>query len=245
MSALVIPAGGWRIHNYKKPDPILLGYEYEIDTHTSSNSLEKLLNELLPKHYSYAYEGLGHSDGYEIKSSVAPLRTTKQEIRKLSPIIQWDIPSPENNDGGIHINIARNSYTRAQVEKVFQFLHDLNNREWLLTLSERSESSFSLYSPPRGTNSFNWGRYYGIITTRKTYAYEFRMFKAKPHLLIPACEFIHALFDLAPQVEQLTTNNIKTYIERFDRYRSIRTLFNNAISLHHPSSGNPVNAQAA
>ena len=66
--------------------------------------------------------------------------------------------------------------------------------------------------------------YWGIITTRKTYAYELRMFGAEPGLLIPALEFAHALFDLASQVDQLTITNIKQHIKRWKRYSHIHAL---------------------
>lgn len=230
MGAYAPPAGGWRIHNYKKPEGILLGFEYELDTESPEI---RLLLSTLPKHYSFAHENIClNTYGYEIKSSVAPLRTIKQEIRQLSNIFNFPIRSI--NHGGIHINISRTEYTNKHINKVCSFLHNPNNRSWLLVLSGRDARSFDLYSPCHGQS--NWHQYYGILTTRKSYAYEFRMFKAKPELLIPAAEFIHALFDLAESVEQLTTDNIQKHLDEYDRYRSIRTLYADAISIHRPSS---------
>jgi hypothetical protein len=129
-------------------------------------------------------------------------------------------------EGGIHVNISRTPYTTQYHEKVFTFLHCKKNYQTLLKLSGRYEQQFQENAAQYPKKTDLWGghtwRYYtGIITTRKTYAYELRMFGAQPELLIPALEFAHALFDLAPQVVRIDWENLKQHIGRYQRYRNI------------------------
>lgn len=222
MGAHVLPANGWRIHNYKTPEPIIMGFEYEIDHNRSFNN-DDLIQNTLPKHYSYAYEHLsGTRQGYEIKSSVAPLRTLKAEVERITPLLELGSLSAQESHGGIHINISKTAYTRQHHEKVFRFLHNIRNYAFLLSLSKRSVGHFqnNCLQVPGGPYSF----YFSIITTRKTYAYELRMFGAEPGLLVPALEFAHALFDLAPNVDVLTIANVKDHIKRWKRYSHIHEL---------------------
>lgn len=228
MGAYVVPAGGFTIANYKKPEGILLGFEYEIDTRVEERALRNLIKEKLPSHYAFAYEPLDHSNnyGFEIKSSVAPLLRIKSEIHSIKDIINWPIYDPKHNVGGIHINVSKTPYTNSVYQKVFSFLHHQTNKEWLLLLSKRTESSFNLFSPCHT----DWKKYYGIITTRKAFAYEFRMFKANPELLIPACEFIHAIFEFAGRTEDsITLDSLIGFIRKYKRYQSIFELMETTV----------------
>jgi hypothetical protein len=185
MGMCVIPKGGWRIHNYKAPQSILMGYEYEIEVAQTDKRTSRV-EQLIPAHYSYAYEGLSSVNGYEVKSSVAPLMTLKREARNLVELWNWCIRP--GNEGGIHINVSRNEFTDAHYKVVFNFLHDPNNFQYLFDLSARTHNSFSLNAvqipdPTRSRGGYDlgpgetgWMSHYGIITKRKRYAYEFRMF---------------------------------------------------------------------
>lgn len=223
MSALVVPAGSWRIHNYKVPEPIIMGFEYEIQ-HPFVNTVETTIKQTLPQHYSYAYESLDcrGTNGFEIKSSVAPLRTLKAEVERIYPLLQLGPLSARQSRGGIHINISRTDYTLRYYQKVFSFLHNTTNYAFLLSLSKRNSNHFN--ENCRQRNHLNYENYLGIITTRKTYAFELRMFGAQPDLLVPALEFAHALFDLASKVEELTITNVKEHIKRWKRYSHIHNL---------------------
>lgn len=222
MGAIVLPTNGWRIHNYVVPEPIIMGFEYEIQSSRDSTT-EVKINQTLPKHYSYAYEFLDcNTKGYEIKSSVAPLRTLKAEVERIHPLLQLGPISAKDSKGGIHINISRTPYTNQHYQKVFSFLHKQNHYSWLLSLSKRNQNHFNQNC--RQNPAYNYSNYLGIITTRKTYAYEMRMFGAEPDLLVPALEFSHALFDLASQVDELTLNNVKAHIKRWKRYSHIHQL---------------------
>lgn len=233
MGAIGIPQGGWKIANYKQPERVLLGFEYEIDTRQRSLHLNALIAETLPNHYSWAFENIDHNNnyGYEIKSSVAPLMRIKSEIRSIWSIICSPINNTGQNNGGIHVNVNRNEYTTSVYKKVFTFLHNPANEAWLMALSGRENRSFKLFSPCNVEN--DWDHYYGIITTRKTFAFEFRMFRANPELLIPANEFIHALFELAGRIEtELTTENVLNFLSSFKRYASIYPLYQVVVTRH-------------
>lgn len=222
MGAHVLPTDGWRIHNYKVPEPIIMGFEYEIQ-HSNDPKVTSKIKQTLPNHYSFAYEYLSViSQGYEIKSSVAPLRTLKAEVERIYPLLELGPVSASSSDGGIHINISKTNYTKTYHNKVFQFLHNTSNFDFLLSLSHRRSNHFT--GNARQLPSFSYDNYCGIITTRKTYAYELRMFGAEPSLLVPALEFAHALFDLASQVDELTIDNVKAHIKRWRRYSHIHNL---------------------
>lgn len=222
MGAHVLPTDGWRIHNYKTPEPIIMGFEYEVDHHHNERN-DTLIRNTLPKHYSYAYEYLsGTRKGYEIKSSVAPLRTLKAEVERITPLLELSPLSAQESHGGIHINISKTPYTQRHHTKVFHFLHNTVNFSFLLSLSKRSVNHFR--GNCKQTPGPYYGYYCGIITARKTYAYELRMFGAEPGLLVPALEFAHALFDLAPQVDVLTIDNVKNHVKRWKRYSHIHKL---------------------
>jgi hypothetical protein len=222
MGANVVPTGGWRIHNYKIPEPIIMGFEYEIQ-HRKDQNTKEFIERILPKHYSYAYEFLDYRGkcGYEIKSSVAPLRTLKSEVERIYPLLELGPLSAQESRGGIHINISRTRYTNRYYEQVFSFLHNINNYLFLFKLSNRSPEHFDENCRQQPLYPSN---YLGIITTRKSYAFELRMFGAQPDLLVPALEFAHALFDLASQVNTLTIDNVKNHIKRWKRYSHIHNL---------------------
>lgn len=200
-----------------------MGFEYEVDVNgVRKDSLDTELKSLLPSHYSYAWEYIDCVSGYEIKSSVAPLRTLKREVAQIKAFFRHEEKNTNRNNGGIHVNISRNDYTNQHRKKVFKFLHHQANYNFLQNLSGRSQNSFSSNSYQNGGDFCDY--YCGIITTRKTYAYEMRMFKAQEYLLIPALEFCHALFDLAPKVESITIDNLKEHIARWQRYSHINAL---------------------
>lgn len=223
MGALVVPAGGWRIHNYKVPEPIIMGFEYEMQ-HARDSKTEQQIKTTLPSHYSFAYEHLCINElGYEIKSSVAPLRTLKTEVERIHPLLTLGPLSAKDSKGGIHINISRTHYTNQHYTKVFSFLHNKNNFVFLQKLSQRTPIHFN-NNCVQYTEAWMFNYYYGIITTRKTYAFELRMFGAQPDLLVPALEFAHALFDLASKVDELTITNVKEHIKRWKRYSHIHNL---------------------
>ncbi len=221
MGSYVVPKNGWRIHNYKKPEDILMGFEYEVDTR-ASDTKEAQLKRLLPDHYSYAYECLeyAHPNGYEIKSSVAPLFTLKLELLRILPFLQYSPTPGRSNYGGIHVNISRTPYTNEHMKKIFEFLHNREYSNFFFELSGRTRESF-------GGHAFQgdwWGSYTGIITTRKDYAYEFRLFVAQPNRLYCALEMAHALFSMAPFVDDITQTSFTEYVRSKPKYKHIYAL---------------------
>lgn len=188
----------------------MLGLEYEVDRGPETSCpFDHHETEYGREGYS-DYETLsGSADGWEFKSAVGPLSFHKRALPKFIKL--GNLASRRTrNHGGIHINISKlNNQTSAIEEKVipiFTFLHDTTNRTFFRSLSERTRHMFDHYSPQ---SSNHWDHYYGIITNRKYYAYELRLFKAEPYLILPALEMADSLFRMALQEPE--TIDLDTY----------------------------------
>jgi len=193
---------------------IPMGFEYEIER-TSQYAKPKL-----PDGFVVQWEGL-HWDnglqicGYEIKSPIAPLHYHKYLLRRYFKDIKWCY-DPENH-GGIHVNVSTSIRRgRERRDKIADFA--LKYRDEMQQISGRSEYSFNKYA----NVELEAPNYYSFISTRKTHAFELRMFHAQPHLLLPALEFTDSMFELADhEAGGITMDSWLRYINRWPRYRSI------------------------
>jgi hypothetical protein len=186
----------------------------------------------LPNFFHLSYESLGRGNGYEIKSVIAPMSIHKQIIKRvLFPNVTFN--DDPRNAGGIHVSISRTPRTQACHERVFQFLHVDMPRPLQLKLSERTKHSFDQYArqvappptpyqydpfaPPR----YSWSSHYAIINRENHNRYEFRMFHARKHLLLPAIEMAHSLFELATETKTITMENWTSFIKKKLKYQHI------------------------
>lgn len=206
-----------------------MGYEYEIDNRKYNDDYgRKPQNKApLPSRFQGRYESLGASNGFEIKSPVAPLQYHK--LRAAILFQKLDFTTGTRNNGGIHVHVTRpdrqNVWPRNNYDlppndiEIFKFMHDYNVKDkFLFPISGRTRYSFDEYC-----GSSNWAAHYGIINYRHD-NYEIRVFKAKTHLLIPALEFCDGLFSYAYSKEEpfdITVDGLITYFHRHKKYSSI------------------------
>lgn len=208
-------------YNNNKPANITMGWEYEIDNPEINNEKDpqddykhnnmfRLWNEFqssiakeLGTEFSFTRDG-GHiytkdecnyqTCGVEVRSPVGPTAYAKMWARQLLPFTEVvKEHNGPNNNGGIHINISKNEYTKKRWERVRSFLHNPKHYHILLKLSDRTERNFRHNAPQTGYGDVK----YGIITTCKRYAYELRMFGAHTEVFIPAIDFADAVFRYA------------------------------------------------
>jgi hypothetical protein len=201
-----------------------MGFEYEIQKE------DKTQRPRLPKPYKVHWEGLHYDyethediEGYEIKSPIAPLHYHKYLMRKHKfHNIKWN--TDPDNYGGIHINIS-NDIPNAQDrrDKIVDWL--TNNYDDMHQLSGRQKHHFLHYAKINE----HCQHYYHILSTRKTMAYELRMFHAQPHLLLPALEFADSTFMLATEAGAITMDKWIKFINRWPRYRSIANHVRNTL----------------
>jgi hypothetical protein len=204
----------WTVYKSTWRNDVPMGFEYEIQTATR-------WKPKLPDIYKVDWELLAYSGycdsvhGYEIKSPVAPLHYHKYLLRKHNfKDIKWCL-DPKNK-GGIHINISRsirNGHKRR--DKIAEFA--LQNKDDMCLLSGRPEELFNEYA----NVTIPSNHYYNFISTRKSEAFELRMFHAQPQLLLPALEFADSTFILASEDGAITMDNWIKFINRWPRYRSI------------------------
>jgi hypothetical protein len=189
----------------------MMGYEYEIEDHEGLDPYEddyddeddvqnysyvKTTYGVLPAGFELSYEYIGSSyDGFEMKSPVANLETHKRMWNRL--IKRFDVSQPcTNHNGGIHVNVSSadnafpaafvtlarlnsNIFRRASGRSVGEY------REWCSAVDERS--------------------HYHFFNRCKGYAYEFRMFKANPELMLPALELADAAITLCNPLNESNT----------------------------------------
>jgi hypothetical protein len=215
------PNGGWQTGAIKfvkylnsKSDEILLGFEYENQSSKASTTPET------PKNYVVNWEHIATNDrgggvyGWEYKSPVAPLFLHKLQVKAFRRLTPFNTqPNGKKNNGGIHVNIERNSATAPHADTVFQFLHrDFPNTQ-LRKLSGRSDSSFNEFCN-QNNSEWDWGMYYGVITSRKSYAYELRLFAAHPDLILPSLEMGDSLFRMAQETDEITMESYRNYLNQ-------------------------------
>lgn len=202
---------------------IPLGYEYEVHCHEAN----------FPTNFPYgfvtAYESLGGAMGWEIKSPVAPLYYHKYLLKKL-PQIPWNRhPNGTKNQGGIHINIEKTDNPPESRDSIYKFLQE--NEQHIFKLSYRSSNTFKTFAKLTDFAKYNPtgqytlvsddpSHYYNILSSRKPNCYEFRMFAALPHLLMPALEMADSMFMLVRE-QDITWDSWTNYIKRWPRYRNI------------------------
>jgi hypothetical protein len=227
----IAPSGGWKILNSAIPAKVLLGFEYEIDNDEDEYNApfdEETLALACP-HYIWEFECLGCRDGWEIKSHVAPLHMHRPMIERFLGIADFNTCSNgHRNEGGIHINVSRNTFTERSHNKVFSFLHDPKNYDALFKMSKRSKDRWQNFCQQQPSSFYN--QYYGIITSRKVFAFELRMFAAHPNLLIPAMEVADSLFRLAPQLDSdLTFDAWEQFTRNNPRYKGAHKLIHDTL----------------
>jgi hypothetical protein len=220
----------WTVYKSTWRNDVPMGFEYEIQTATRWRpklpDIFKVEWELL------AYSGWdGSVHGYEIKSPVAPLHYHKYLIRKHNfKNIKW-CRDPKNK-GGIHVNISRNIRNGLKRrDKIAEFA--LQNRDDMYLLSGRPEESFNEYANPT-IDSYH---YYNFISTRKSEAFELRMFHAQPQLLLPALEFADSTFMLATEDGAITIDKWIKFINRWPRYRNIAQHVRTTLCKNRNSTG--------
>lgn len=236
-----------------------MGYEYEIQSPDygipavggwiSENgsyyvqinrNLEKHPIKTLPPFYHCRYESLGSAYGYEIKSPVAPLSIHKQIVKRyLFPNV--DFRDRQNRHGGIHVSVSRNEFTKPHYKKVFYFLHKDMPRNFQVKLSHRTIYSLNSYARQTsletqsdwyayGCSGSWWGHHYAVINYENANRFEFRLFAARKHLLIPALEMADSLFSLAAQVEKVTMENWTKFVASKLKYADINDLVKKALA---------------
>lgn len=195
----------------RSKDELLLGFEYEIDR--ADDTQPKV-----PARYHARFEHIANpcTYGWEFKSPVAPLSYHKQTVRNFLGKVEFNRePNGIRNQGGIHVNVSKEGVTGSTYQKVKGFLFDRNLRDTFLKISKRDAGQFDQYCTQRD----HW--YYGVITDRKEYAYEFRMFAALPDLLLPALEMTDSLFELSRQTERVTLDSWIGFVAGKKRYENI------------------------
>lgn len=229
-----------------RPNTLYLGYEYELHSPNfgpptgSLNTLswdqydgyyvqrsQKSTNQCpikrLPHHFHVSYEGLGSgADGYEIKSVVAPLSLHKILWQRLSSNIKFNThPNGTLNQGGIHVSISRTDLTQPFAETVFTFLHQNAPIKALRQISQRANHSFLLFS--QRLPQYQWHDHYAIINNENSNRYEFRLFAAQPHLMLPALEMADSLFHYARETnnQAITWNGWLRYVRSKKKYQEL------------------------
>lgn len=249
------------IYDTHIPCKILMGWEYEIDipgvyTQDQWSKEKTAIQKRLGNEFQFRMDG-GHYDqflgmytrGIEVCSPVAPLFQLKYWARQLKPFTDKTVHhNGTNNNGGIHVNISKTNFTNKQWPKVKKFLHKPKYNDILFKLSDRVRQSFDRNA--RQTLIQCEHHKYGIITASKSYAYELRLFGAHSDTFLPALEFADALFRYAATVNIIEPDEFFSWVDQHKKYLILaayihQKLNHNDSSLHHPSSGNSVNAQAA
>ena len=215
------------IYNTNIPAKVLMGWEYEIDIPTvlNADSWRNKVNKIRPvvgPEFTFTLDG-GHSTlngytyGVEVRSPVGPLFLAKHWAKTLKPFTR-ECPhhNGPNNNGGIHVNISKNEFTKKVWPKVKDFLHNRKYYKLLFSLSDRSPRSFDL-NACQGSTEFHTG----IITASKSYAYELRMFGAHTDTFFPALEFADAVFRFADIVDTIIPDDFFAWIDKQPKYAEL------------------------
>lgn len=180
----------------------------------------------VPNYFHVSYECLGATDGYEIKSVIAPLCIHKHLIKRVlfKGVTFNHHPNGVKNEGGIHVSVNRDERTTALQEKVFSFVHNLP-RKTLKALSERNQETLDQFARSYPTDNSvhedGWCEHYSVINYENDDRYEFRLFAAQQHLLIPAIEMADSLFEAAEKIETLTFDSWEQFIRSKLKYAAI------------------------
>jgi hypothetical protein len=207
----------WITYKSTFNNAVPMGFEYEIVKDEQGNAPK------LPDSYKVHWESIHYADngeqkssyGYEIKSPVAPLHYHKYLLRRHR-FDKINYNTDPKNMGGIHVNVSRSIYRgRERRDKITEWL--ASNYDTMCQLSGRQEHHFRKYAQVDVQDN----HYYHILSCRKSFAYELRMFHAQPHLLLPALEFTDSAFMLAKKDGAITMDKWIKFINRWPRYRSI------------------------
>ncbi|WFU14425.1 hypothetical protein [Bradyrhizobium sp. CB3481] len=186
---------------------------------------------ILPPYFQVRYEPLGHSSGYEIKSAIAPMSIHKRLIKRIlfKGVSFNEHPNGPKNDGGIHVSINRDYTVNPLKDKVFPFAHNFP-RQALLKISERQPETLDLYAQQHPDCPAKQAERYSVLNTANSNRFEFRLFAAQKHLLIPAIEMADSLFNAARDIEELTvetwTNYINSKVKYVDIAQHVRSKLN-------------------
>jgi hypothetical protein len=215
-------------HNYGPPSPAVNGwYQHPGESYRTLHTrlpTSKYTHPIrdLPNYFQVAYESLGGGRGYEIKSVIAPLKIHKLFITKyVFPNVTFnDHPNGSKNNGGIHVSTHRTRANVTDFNRVANFLHKTLKRGHAIKISQRIPRTFDQFSPQRPYDNC-WGEHYNIINHQNHNRYEFRLFAAQKHLLLPALEMSDSLFTLAREVDAITMDNWTTFINSKAKYKHI------------------------
>lgn len=185
----------------------------------------------LPNFCQVAYEPLGRSWGYEIKSAIAPMSIHKSLIKRVlfKGVSFNEHPNGPKNDGGIHVSINRDYTVNSLRDKVFAFVHNFP-RQALLKLSERQPDTLDANAQQHPDCPGEQADHYSVLNSKNSNRFEFRLFAAQKHLLIPAIEMADSLFNAARDIEEFTvetwTNYIKSKIKYAELAQHVRSKLN-------------------
>lgn len=244
-------AGTYDRISFGHRNEFLMGYEYEIDSLRYSKRESDgwgwlewtgVNNKLkLPSRFYAVTESLGETMGLEIKSPVAPLQYHKLRFAVLSRNV--NLKHSRTNHGGIHVHVNRpdnksgwkyqkcewgyveyNAFPldmNSRDQSIFMFMHNKRIRDdFLRRISGRRNDSWEEYC------CGGYSDHYGVINYRQD-NYEIRVFKAKPHLLIPALEFADGIFSYAyskTEAFDLTISGLIQYLSKYKKYKNISQL---------------------
>lgn len=221
------------------PALVTMGWEYEIDNPDVYNGelyrqeVDRIKAKVGPE-FLFCCDGGGtrthggySTYGVEVRSPVGPLFLAKAWAEKTKPFTLCNKNvSGNNNGGGIHVNISKNAFTKAQWSKVQHFMHDKTHFVTFHKLSNRTHQQFRSYAPQLG---YVGGEKYGIITAQKRYAYELRMFGAHPDVFIPSLEFSDALFRFAAGVKEIKLDEFFTWVDKNPKYEELSKYINKVL----------------
>ena len=117
-----------------------------------------------------------------MKSPILSLKNWKSDFK-----IFWTNVNRIRNSKhcGIHVNISRNAITERRFPCIFRFLK--NNRNQFKKLSGRKDFYYTNFN-------LSHDRYYSVLSSRKTLAFEFRLFAATKENSAISMETAHLLF---------------------------------------------------
>lgn len=221
-------------------DEFLLGFEYEIDLQETLDDLTD--NEPFPvdkiyKHYYWTVEstGVDDYDCWEIKSHIAPLWHHKLTVKNFLKFTQFNVEdNGDENTGGIHVSITATDQVKDLTEKLNSLISP-NNEQFLLRLSQRDEDQFQLWCSPQISP---YDKYSTLNTGKcRGECYEFRLFAAKPELLIPAMEALDSMYTMARDTEvEITPRSWADYCSTKLKYRNISKLLDDTLQIRRTST---------
>lgn len=210
----------------------LIGFEYEIDSgsYMDESDTEPFDPQKVYKHYYWTIEGTGiDTDCWEIKSHIAPLwhhKLTVKNFLKNTTFNEND--NGDGNDGGIHVSITATNEVKRLTDKLTSLINQ-RNYKFFLSLSQRDYEQFNQWCPPQ-IDTFK----YSLLNTGKARGnvYEFRLFAAKPDLLIPAMEALDSMYTMARDTEvEITPQSWADYCRTKLKYKNISKLLDATLQI--------------